>query len=240
MLKRVVFRYEIKRILFSKEYLLLFTVTLVYAISLLRGLVLYGVNYTAPFSGLTYATYCSCLTPFLFILLLLLCARLFRSSERGAEAIIRATSMPFHIFRLIRYGAAMCAFLFAALLPVLACLIFYSTVFDYKEYGLLVSTGLLIIIPPAIFLFGIAIAIGCFEAAGIYILLAAIIIISIFQIQLPVFMDIIGGTAGQELYNENQALSLSSSFIAGRLTFSLIGLALIILFLYRSGKYSDC
>jgi len=240
LLKRVVFRYEIKRIVFSKEYLLILTATLIYAISLLRGLVLYGVNYTAPFSGLTFATYCSCLTPFLFILLLLLCARFFRPSERGAEAIIRATCMPYHIFRLIRYSAAMCAFLFAALLPVSACLIFYRTVFDYKESGTLLFSGLLIIIPPAIFLFGVAIAIGRLEAAGVYILLAVIIVISIFQIRLPAFMDIIGTNAGQVLYNENQALRLSSSFITGRLIFSSIGLAFSILSIYRSRKCPDC
>ena len=165
--KSTIFKYEIKRIMFSKEYLLLFAATLVYSMSLLQGVVLYGVNYTAPFSLLTFSTYCSSLSPFLFVLLLVLCARQFRTSKRKAEATIRATSIPFHIFRLIRYSAIWCAFLVASAIPFAACFAFYGLVFNYTDFGALLLPCVLIIIPAAIFLFGAAVLLGNRKSASV-------------------------------------------------------------------------
>lgn len=234
MSKGIVFKYEAKRLLRSKEYLLLLAVTLTYSISLLRGIVLYGVDYTAPFSGLTFSAYCSSLTPFLLVLILVLCARQFRTSERGAEAIISSTGTSFQIFRLIRCGAVACAFLIAALIPLAACFVFYGLVFDYTEFGPLLLTGILILIPQAVFLFGIAMLLGKRKSVGIYILLSAVIIISIFQIQIPGLTDIIESTPVRTFNGAEYNPALST--VDGQLTFFLLGTSLIIASLCQSEK----
>lgn len=236
MSKGTVFKYEIKRLLFSKEYLLLLVATLAYSVALLRGVVLYGANYTAPFSPLTFLTYCASLAPFLFILLLVLCARQYKASERGAESIIAATPMPLHVFRFLRYSAVAWAFLIAAALPVMACFVFYRLVFNYTAFGALLWPGLLLLLPSSILLFGVAIFLGNRSAAAVYVLLAAVLIVSVFQITLPVFIDIIGSTAVQPLNTGEYDFAFSSAFIAGRVVFSAAGIVLIIISLYQSKK----
>jgi hypothetical protein len=225
--KGIVFRYEIKRLLFSKEYLLLLIVTLAYGVSLLSTMVLYGVNYTAPFSPLTFSTYCTSLAPFLFILLLVLCARQSTVSERGAEAIISAMPIPLYIFRLLRYSAVACAFLIATALPLTACFVFYRLVFNYTTSGALLWFGLLLLLPPAILLFGAAM-LFVNRRAVVYILLTTVLIVCIFQIKLPVFIDLIGSTAVQPFTAGEHDFAFSSHFITGRIAFSVVGIVLII------------
>lgn len=240
MSKGIIFKYEIKRLLFSKEYLLLLVATLVYSLSLLRGAVLYGANYTAPFSLFTFLTYCASLSPFLFIILLVLCARQSKTSERRAEVIINTTPMPLHVFRLLRYGAVLCAFLIAAALPLVSCFAFYWLIFDYTAFGALLWPGLLILFPPAILLFGAAMLLGRRRTVAVYILLAVILIVSVFQITLPVFIDILGITAVQSSGEGVYDLVLSFAFIAGRIAFSVVGIMLLILSLYQSKNRSTC
>ncbi len=236
MNKRTVFKYEIKRLLFSKEYLLLLFVTSIYCVSLLRSMVLYGVNYTAPFSRLTFFTYCASLAPFLFILLLVLCARQFKASERGAEAIIKATPMPLHVFRLLRYGSISLAFLIATALPVIACFVFYRLVFDYTVVGPLLGLGVLFLLPPAILLFGVAMLLGSRRTEAIYILLAAVLVVSLFQILLPSVFDIIGNVATQKLNTGAYDYAVTPAFIRGRVFLALIGIVLIVFSTLQSKK----
>ena len=227
MRKGTIFKYELKRLLLAKEYLLLLTATLVYAVSLLRGVVLYGTDYTAPFSRLTFGTYCGALATFLFVLLLVLCARQSKVSERGAEAIISATPMPVPVFRLLRCGAIACAFLFAVALPLTACLTFYQLMFDYTASGALIGLGLLLILPSSLLLFGIAVMMGNRSAAAIYVLLGIILIVSVFQIPLPPVFDLFGSACTGDF-------TLTAAFIAGRAAFAAIGLALTVAVLFQN------
>lgn len=236
MRKGTIFKYEFKRLLLSKEYILLLIATLAYCVSLLRGMVIFGANYTAPFSQLTFLTYCASLAPLLFILLLLLCAKQFKSSERGMEAIISAMQMPLPVLRLLRYGALACAFLIAAALPLMACFAFYRLVFDYKAVGELFLSGVLLLLPSAVILFGTAMLLGNKGAAAVYVLLAAVLILSVFQISLPGFIDIIGSSVTQTLDSGEQAFAFSPEFIAGRMTLLVVGAASIILSLQQAQR----
>lgn len=222
-----IFKYELKRLLLSKQYLLLLVATLIFSVSLLRGTVLFGANYTAPFSLLTFSTYCASLAPFLFILLLVLCAKQSMPSERGAEAIISATPMPLLVFRLLRYGAIAVAFVIPAALTVTACFLFYRLVFDYTGVGVLLVPGLLLILPPSIFLLGAAMLLGARRTAAVYALLAVVLIISVFQIPLPGIVDVTGSSADFEL---------TPAFIMGRVAFAGAGVALILASLFQSKK----
>jgi len=231
-----VFRYELKRLMFSREYLLLLAAVTAYSVSLLRGLVLYGVNYTAPFSLLTFSTYCYSLCPFFFVLLLVLCARQFKTSERGAEAIIKTTCMPFHIFRLVRYGAIACAYLFAMVFPFAACFLFYNLIINYTDFGILLLPGVLIVVPPSVFLFGASMLFGNRKPAAIYIMLVGVLVLSAFKIPLPDLMDIIGTAAVQALY-EGHDHAFSAAFIAGRFVLMLVGFVSMIISLYKSKQH---
>lgn len=229
MRKGTIYQYELKRLLFSKEYMLLLFATLIFCASLLRGVVLFGANYTAPFSQWTFCTYITSVLPILLILLLALSARQFTSSERGAAAIIRAVPMPASTFQLLRYSAIASAFLIVAALPVIACLVFYRVVFDYTDIRPLFLSSLLLLLPPAILLFSTAMLIGNRGSAAVYILLAAILIFSVFQISLPGYIDIIGTSVTLPLYTGDLDFAFSFAFIAGRISFVMLGTAFLIL-----------
>ena len=234
MRKGTIFKYELRRLLFSKEYLLLLVATLAYSVSLLRSLVLFGTNYTAPFSQLTFSTYCASLTPFLLVLLLVLCARQFKTSERGAEVIIGAAPMPIHIFRLLRYAAIACAYLIAVVFSTAVCLGFYLVVFDYAAFGSLIFSAILSFLPSSFLLFGLAMLFGYRRTASVYIILAAVLIIGVFNIALPPWADIIGGAAMTSLSDGKQVYALSSAFELSRAVFMILGLALTMISLRSS------
>jgi uncharacterized BrkB/YihY/UPF0761 family membrane protein len=75
---------------------------------------------------------------------------------------------------------------------------------------------------------------GNHKVTAVYIMLTVILII-IFKIPLPVFLDFIGSSAVQAFDTEKNDPELSA-FIAGRIVFSLIGAVLIFYSLYPSKK----
>ena len=229
MRKGTIFKYELRRLLLSKEYLLLLIATLAYSFSLLRSVVMFGTDYTAPFSQWTFCTYISSVSPILFILLLALCARQFTASERGAMSIIAAAPMPVSIFRSIRYATIACAFLITAVLSSGICFAFYWLVFDYTAFGGLACSGLMLILPSALLIFGAAMLLGNRKPVLVYILLAAVLIVGVFGISIPACIDIIGSSVTQALYTGTHDFAFSSAFIAGRIAFVIAGIACIIL-----------
>lgn len=234
MRKGTIFHYELRRLLLAKEYLLLLAATVAYSLSLLRSVVIFGADYTAPFSGQTFAAYCGSLAPFLFVLLLVLCARQLKTSERRAETIIRTTPIPPQAFQLLRLGAVACAFLLAAVLPAVICIAFYRLVFDYTAVGGLLWLGIVLLLPPAVLLFGAAVLFGRKETAVVYVLTAAVLIAGVFQIPLPVGLDLFGSSSVQPL--DAGDLLLTPAFIAGRIAFMVLGTAFITASLLQSRK----
>lgn len=228
MRKATIFKYELKRLFCSKEYLLLLAVSLAYSLSLIRGSVLYGTDFTAPFSQWTFCSYISSADVLLFILLLALCARQFTVSERRAMTIIEASPIHMAGFRMIRYLAIACAFLTAMAVSFGMCFVFYWIVFDYTVFGPLIYTGLMLLLPSALFLFGVATFLGHKKPALVYILLAIVLILGAFGISLPACIDLIGTSAIQPLYNGAQEFVFSAEFIAGRAAFMVAGVALIL------------
>jgi hypothetical protein len=227
--KGTIFKYELRRLLLSKEYMLLLVAVLIYSFSLLRSVVMFGTDYTAPFSQWTFCTYVSSVSPILLILLLALCARQFTASERGAMAIINAAPMPSSVFKAIRYGATACAFLIVAVLTTVICFLFYWVVFDYTAFGSLIASDLMLLLPSAILVFGAAMLLGNKKTALVYVLLAAVLIIGVFGVSLPAYIDILGGSTTQQLNNGVHDFAFSSAFIAGRIISVIAGITCIII-----------
>lgn len=229
MRKKTIFYYEFRRLVCSRAYLLLLATTLAYCFSLLRSTVIFGTLYTAPFSPWTFCTYISSLSPLLFVLLLALCARQFSSAEYGAAAIISATPLPASTYKLLRYGAIACAFLIATILSIIVCLAFYGLVFDYTSFGTLLWCGILLLLPPSFLLFGAAMLLGDRKAVKVYILLAVVLIVGVFRVPLPTYLDIMGSSVTLPLYMGEHEFAFTSAFIAGRIAFLAIGLVSIII-----------
>ncbi len=229
MSKGKVIKYEFKRLLLSKGYLLLLAATLAYCVALLQSIVMFGVDFTAPFSQWTFSAYCSSLTPFLYSLLLLLCARQLNPSERKAEAIINATPTQLQVVQIMRYGAIAGAFLIAVIVPIISCFMFYRVVFDYTDVGILFLLGMLQLLAPAILLFGIVMLVGRQKATAAYIMLAIILTISIFQIPIPAVFDF---SRDATVYDN----LLTPAFIVQQVVCATVGVVCIVISIYLSMK----
>lgn len=225
MRKGTIFKHEFKRLLLSKEYLLLLAATFAYCMVLLKSTVLFGTNFTAPFSQLTFRTYCLALMPFLFILLLLLCAKQLKPSERKAEAIIDATPTPQHVVRLMRYSAIASVFLLCAAVPVASCFLFYRMVFGYTAVGPLLLLGILYLVAPAVLLFGIAMLLGTRKALAAYIALAVVLLIAVFQIAMSSSPNVLADIKVDDKL-------LTSAFITRQVAYAAAGMLCITLSLY--------
>ena len=234
MRKGTIFQYEFKRLFFSKEYLLLLVTALAYSFSLLRSMVLFGTNYTAPFSQWTFCAYISSVLPILLILLLALCARQFTASERGAMAIIDATPMPSSVFKGIRYGAIACAFLIVAALSFIICFAFYWFVFDYKAIGGLICSGTMLTLPSSLLIFGAAMLLGKKKAVWVYVLLAVVLVIGVFGISLPEYMDIFGSSVTNPLFSGIRSFRFSPAFLTSRIVFAAMGITGVVLSLRQA------
>lgn len=233
MRKGTIFYYEFKRLIVSRSYLLLLAAVLGYCCILLQNTVICGTMYTAPFSPWTFCEYVSSVSPLVLILLVTLCARQFSPAETGAAAAINATPMPPKVHKLIRYGAIASAFLIAALLAAFVCLGFYWLVFDYTAFGSLLKSGALIIFPSAFFAFGAAMLLGSRKVEALYALLAIILIVGVFQISLPEFLDLLGNSVLNPLYEGRREFAFTGAFLAGRAAFIAAGLAFVLAALNR-------
>jgi hypothetical protein len=190
-------------------------------------MVMYGTNYTAPFSQSTFSTYCTSLAPFLFVLLLVLCARQYKATERGAEAIISVAPMPIYILRLLRSAAILCAYLISVLLPVFICFGYYLIVFDYTGFPLLTWLCIVIILPSSLLLMGAALSLGKKKLTAVYMLLAAVLVLGVFHFSLPSFFDLFGSSVLIPLYSGTQNFDIPFAFSMGRAAFIIIGIILI-------------
>ena len=61
--KAKIFRYELRRVVFSKPFLFITALTLIYALYLLKTDILFGYADTAPFSAWSFLAYLSICTP---------------------------------------------------------------------------------------------------------------------------------------------------------------------------------
>jgi len=236
MRNSTIFLYELKRLVCSREYLLLLVALLAYCFFLLRGSVIFGTQYTAPFSQWTFCEYCSSAMTLLLVLLLALCARLFSASELAAMSIINSSAVSALTIKAIRYSAVACAFMFAAILTAVVCFGFYWVVFDFTSVGKHIVTWLALLVPSALCLFGIAILLGKWNPNLIYVLLALILIVGVFRISLSPYVDIFGSTATLPLLNGQHEFAFSTPFIVGRLSLAIIGLAAIVASLRQNHK----
>ena len=139
MNKRIILAYELRRLLFSRAHALLLVLTLGLGFSQLRGTILFGFHHTAPYSPWTFCAYIAAVAPLLLAILLLLARRDQTPWERGARHLVRATPTPEAVYRLIRCGAAACAFLIAAALAMGICLAYYWMVGDVRRLGGLIG-----------------------------------------------------------------------------------------------------
>ena len=167
-----IFLYESKRLIINKFFLLILLVLLFYGGLVLRGVTVFGVSHTAPFSPWSFGDYLSRMLP-LLVLAETVFLTFFTSGEtRRAAPVIDAVQT-----RPALYGAARCAAVIAAVcLAALACAlpaaVFYAVYFDRYDLSELLPVAALTLPPPLMFTLGVGRFIGKFRPRLVYALAA--------------------------------------------------------------------
>jgi hypothetical protein len=164
--------YEIRRLLFSKIYLALLAITLLYAYSVLSSQTILGEAYTAPFSKWSYASFLCSVVPFLLVSLLFFCTYVYSKKELAVRTLTLTTPLTDARYYLYKVTAIALAYLITALLVIGLSFGFYAWVFKFSNFADFLQPILLFVGAPSVFLLGLGMAVGGINAGLQYVLIA--------------------------------------------------------------------
>lgn len=233
MIKLRIFYYELNRAIFSKAYAFLLLLVCVYSVYALKTIVLRGFANTAPFSEWTFMKYLFSISPFLVAILLFYVSRLFSPHEKNVERMTSSMPLSGPMYFLIKLAVIALAYIFAAIIAIAVCFVFYGTIFDFFDYKLFVNCILLALVPQMLFLQGIGIWASKVHHSLNYILLALILFVSFIRFEPSYYFDILGSAILQipqtaTPINGVIPFVVPAEFSFSRVILSFIGILLII------------
>lgn len=220
--------YELRRLLWSRMFLGLLGVSILYGWQLLRGEIILGVANTAPFSPWSFGSYLSRMLPLLSLSLLFFLWNQHSQGARGVKPLTAATPIEPGRYLLLRSAAVLLAWLLMALFVMGLGLGFLLALFygDVPCASLLV-TSVITLLPPMVFLLGVGSLLG-----GIHrplLLPLMVLALGAGLLPLPAAIDLYGTAFFLEypltLGVLDPALSIPPAVVGGKLVFTLLGAA---------------
>ena len=241
-MKRI-FNYELRRLLVNKFYLCLLIINGFSAWYVLTSDIIAGVAYTAPFSKWSYGAYISSLMPVLIMTVLFLLTFFYSKNAKKIEPLIKATSVDVIRYTMIRMAVILLGFMILLALVAGISFYFYSSFFDFHNYGDFIIPAVVSILPGLILFMAAGLWAGRIHIGFLYALIPVSLLINISGV--PVAFDIFGkgyyssypmsphlsfAVNGEPLFVLNQA------FLITRLIYIVIGAALFFLYVLRLNK----
>lgn len=124
-----IFKIELKRLLMSKLSIAVATVVGIYSYYVMQQDIILGVDGTAPYSGLSCATYAKCVLPVLVAGMLLLIAKPFGKQERKVLALFDATGVERKKYFCVRSSVIIIVCSLLCMIPVICAVVTYCRVF---------------------------------------------------------------------------------------------------------------
>ncbi len=172
------FRYELRRLLWSKLFWGVLMVALGYGWLTLTGPIVLGVAHTAPFSSWSFGYYLSRVLPLICLGELLFVACFTSKKELQIRPLTQATSVEQQQYLTLRCGAVLICTLLLSLCVAGLAVWFYMSLFEWANYGELIMPALLTLHPPVVFCLGAGLVLGQLHPALIYPLMAAVFLLS--------------------------------------------------------------
>jgi len=227
-----IFKYELKRLIINKFFLILLAVTLIYSFMTLRGNIILGVAYTAPFSSWSYGAYLAGVLPLLLTAMLFFMTFLYSASEKPVKPLTFATPTDPGKYTLVKCAAMAAGYVIISLSVIALSLVFYGTVFRFYGFGAFLIPILLTLLPAMLFIMGVGLLAGGLQPNIIYAVMAATLIIG--SLPLPAFIDLFGSRFFSEYPltlplgpDGEPAFSVPVSFVLGKILFGLSGIMMI-------------
>ena len=124
-----IFRIELKRLLMSKLTVAVAVVVSIYSYYVMQQDIILGVDGTAPYSGLSCATYAKCVLPVLLAGMLLLVSKPFSKQERKVLVLFDAMNVDRKKYFCVRCSVIAIACSLICLIPVICALVTYCGIF---------------------------------------------------------------------------------------------------------------
>ncbi len=230
--------YELKRLIWNKVFVGLLAVLLLYGYAQLTGSIIRGVANTAPFSPWSYGFYLSQMISILLIALLFFFAALNSPKEKRVQAILFATGVRQSHYWLTKAASHMIGFSLLCIIAGLAAVVFYISLFHFKDFTSFFVPMLFALIPPVIFTLGLGMVLGRIHIGLVYLFMIALTIYD--SIPFPYELSVTAGNFFSryplELKVLDPAFSVPAGFLASRLAYIAAGLLLIAFCLMKKAR----
>lgn len=224
-----VFRYELRRMVCSKIFVGILAIILWFAWQTLNSQTIQGVAHTAPFSPWTFGSYINALLPLLSLSLVFFLWEVSSGRARRVELLADATQTERRKLLLIRGCAVAAAWLLLALAAVLLGLGFLLTLFSSAvPLGEVLAAAALALLPVLLFLLGLGLLAGRVRPGLVFFLVpvTALLLLLPFPMSVQLFVGDLFSVWPLSLPLD-PPLSVPPSLLAGRLLYSLAGLAAV-------------
>jgi hypothetical protein len=227
--------WELRRILLTRTYLYSLLLILLFSQNALGRLIIEGTYGTAPYSPLSYAQFLVLLNPLLLVVLMLWCGAVFSEKERAARRIVLSTPITNAGYLGLKTAAIAAAFLLTAGLMVAGSFAFYGRQFGFFAFGGFLNPLVVFLLPPAVFILGLAMAAGHVQRRLAYGLVPLVFFTGAANLGFPPWLDL---CANNFMVNYPRILMrtfgtgemvyyLPTSFLLSRVGLVVAGIALL-------------
>jgi hypothetical protein len=185
-----IFKYELKRLVFSKFFIVVSAITILFSFYTLNTKIIKGVGFTAPFSKWSYSGFLCEVQPFLLLILIFFTTMLFTKNEDLVKKITLATPISYTKYFAVKILSISAAYFLIAAISILISMIFYVMTFQFTNFVHFIFPTLLILLPNFVFVFGISLYLGNKKLTWLYILIPITLILSFLNFNTSPFLDI--------------------------------------------------
>ncbi|WP_027626303.1 hypothetical protein [Clostridium lundense] len=230
-----ILKYELKRIIFSKIFVITFIIALFFSMIDLYTKIIQGVSGTSPFSKWSYCKFLCDINTIMLLILMLTCTGLFSRNEERVREITSCTSLPQKKYLATKSLALFISYLIIAVCCILISLAFYKTTFSFINFQSFLLPILIILLPTFVFVFGTSMFLGSKSQILLYVWIPIVLILSLISFSSTPFIDIFAKgyvtymptVLSVDSFGE-PVFSLSLDFIISRLIFTLVGMVLYV------------
>lgn len=229
-----IFKYELKRLIFTKFYLVICVLSILYSYYLLTAKYIKGLSSTAPFSQWSYSGFLCDMNTFLLIVVMFFFTYLFNKKENEVREITRSTPMLENKYLAIKIFAIITTYLILCLAIITVSFIFYAQIFKFTDFCSFILPMIIVLLPSLLLTIGLCFFLGKKNISLIYVAMPIIIGLSILELNVNPFLDVFAKgyiTASPLLVQVDQTgeplFILSSAFVISRFLFSGLGLTLL-------------
>ncbi|MDR1522125.1 MAG: hypothetical protein LBS28_04660 [Streptococcaceae bacterium] len=185
-----IFRYELKRLAFSKFFIITLIVAAFFSIYVLNTKIIKGVGYTAPFSQWSFSCFLCEVQPFLLLVLMFFITMLFTKNETLVKEITLSTPISYAKYFVLKISSIFAAYFLITSVFILISMGFYVFTFRFTNFSHFILPLLLILLPSFIFVFGIGLFLGSKKITWLYTFMPIVLILSFLKIEMSPFLDI--------------------------------------------------